>query len=46
MGVELQEGEMSRIMAKRGPRGKYPCILVQPIFPQIVMLYMNLPFFG
>jgi hypothetical protein len=32
---------VSRIMAKRGPRGNYPCILIQPIFLNL-LLYMNL----
>jgi hypothetical protein len=35
--INPQEGGVSRIMAKRVPRGDYPCILIQPIFPKIVI---------
>jgi hypothetical protein len=36
MGDELIQKEMgfSIIMDKRVPRGNYPCILIQPIFPK------------
>ena len=30
---------MSRIMAKRGQRGNYPCILIQPIFLNLLLVY-------
>jgi len=30
---------VSKIMAKRGPRGNYPCILIQPIFRNFLFVY-------
>jgi hypothetical protein len=37
--INPQERGVSRIMAKRDPRGKYPCILIQPIFLNFLFVY-------
>jgi hypothetical protein len=41
MGDELihNRGGDSRIMVKRGPRGNYTCILIQPIFLNFLLVY-------
>jgi len=37
--INTQKGGVSRIMAKRGPRGNYPWILIQPIFLNLLFVY-------
>jgi hypothetical protein len=32
-------------MAKRGPRGNYGCILIQPIFLKLLIVYEPFQFF-